>query len=223
METKTKVNAAAQEAAAPQTVATATTSTETAKPATAAKITIVTRKVPKKRAAAAAKPVKVAKRLVGDLVFIATISYNHWRSFVSNLLNTTLITGAVHTASLTEDMEVIELETPVAAFRADETVLTHKTKTGEEVNTIWAGHIAVKPENVAKVTAQLNAITETNKALPLAEQDIVLWNMLETPINVPAKPRAPRKPKASAEVSTEVVSTEVATEVAEEVTEEVVA
>ena len=88
---QTKGNAAAQVAAAPaaETVATATPSTSAVSTATVTRnITIVTRKVPKKRTTAATKTAKVAKRLVGDLVYIATVSYNHWRSFVANLLNT---------------------------------------------------------------------------------------------------------------------------------------
>ena len=176
--------AAVQETAAPadtQTVATATTPTETVNTATVA--TPLRKKMPpKKRVPAAEKAAKEAKRVTGVLVHIALVSYNHWRSFVNEIING-------------EDKESKKL----ARFVKDASAL----------NTKWGGYIGVAPENVDAVVAILADYTAANNAKPAAEQVIDMWSILEHFQTVEPKPRV-RKAKATAETTE--ATAEVATE-----------
>ena len=178
---KNKTGNAAAGAAAPtaQTVATATTSTETVNTATVA-TTLRKKMPPKKRVPAAEKAAKEAKRVTGVLVHIALVSYNHWRSFVNEIING-------------DDKESKKL----ARFVKDATAL----------NTKWGGYIGVAPENVDAVVAILADYTAANNAKPAAEQVIDMWSILEHFQTVEPKPRV-RKAKASTEVAAE--TTEVA-------------
>lgn len=196
MVTKTEGNTAAQVAAVPttenQTVATATPSIETVNTATVATLR---KKMPPKKRAAAAKESKEPKRLTGVLVYIALVSYNHWRSFVNDIIN-----GEDKTDKM------------IAAFRKDETAI-EGTKCG--------GYIATPAENVDEVLAILNGYTTANNAKPANEQVIDMWSILEHFQTVEPKPRADRKPKAE-EATTE-VTTDVTTDATTEATAEVVA
>ena len=178
---KNKKGNAAAGAAAPtaQTVATATTSTETVNTATVA-TTLRKKMPPKKRVPAAEKAAKEAKRVTGVLVHIALVSYNHWRSFVNEIING-------------DDKESKKL----ARFVKDATAL----------NTKWGGYIGVAPENVDAVVAILADYTAANNAKPAAEQVIDMWSILEHFQTVEPKPRV-RKAKASTEAAAE--TTEVA-------------
>ena len=185
---KNKGNAAAQVAAAPaetQTVATATTSTETANAATVA-TTLRKKMPPKRRVPAAEKAPKEAKRVTGVLVHIALVSYNHWRSFVNEIING-------------EDKNSKKL----ARFVKDASAL----------NTKWGGYIGVATENVDAVVEILSAYTAANNAKPVAEQVIDMWQILEHFQTVEPKPRA-RKAKATPEANTSEApaATETATE-----------
>jgi len=226
MENKTtQGTAAAQEAAAPtdQTVATATTSTETGNTATVA-TTFAKKMPPKKRVSAAIKEPKEPKRLTGSLVYIALVSYNHWRNFVNAIING-------------ENKD----EKMIATFRKDETAIE---------GTKWGGYIATPAKNVEEVLSKLNDWTAINNSKPIYDgksvvtnqedfQAIEMWSILEHFQTVESKPRAERKPKAStaveatteattsevetAEVTAEVETTEVTTEVETTETSEVVA
>jgi len=195
--TTTKGTAAAQEAAAPtaQTVgrmASPTTSTETGNTATVATPIFRTTKKqpPRKRLPAAEKAPKEPKRVTGVLVHIASVSYNHWRLFVNEIING-------------EDKDAKKL----ARFVKDESALDTK----------WGGFIGVSPEHKDEVLAILNAWTAENNAKPVNEQAIDLWAVLEHFQTVEPKPRV-RKTKAEKEAekaaaaSTEAPATEATTE-----------
>ena len=189
MEKQTQGIAAAQEAAAPttnQTVATATPSTETVNTATVANIT--KKMPPKKRVTAAAKTPKEPKRLTGVLVYIASVSNNHWRSFVNEIVN-----GEDKTDKM------------IATFRKDETAIT---------GTKWGGYIATPAENVEEVLAILNGYTADNNAKIPTEQVIDMWSILEHFQEVAPKPRTDRKPKVKAETPATEITTETIVEVA---------
>jgi hypothetical protein len=201
MATKTKGNAAAQEAAAPAPTA----AVENTAPV--AKFKISAKALPKVRIAKE-KAQKEPKRLTGPLTMIALVSYNHWRQFVNFGING-------------EDETVL----PLATFRKAEGALKHRTKDGEIVDTKWGGYIAVPPANVEVVTQLLNDFTAAQSAKPEGERElgIALWEMLETPFTVEPSPRKPRAKKVKAETTEAVAetatetteATEVATEVAE--------
>ena len=192
--TTTKGTAAAQEAAAPtaQTVAPATTSTETGNTATVATPIFRTTKKqpPRKRLPAAEKAPKEPKRVTGVLVHVASVSYNHWRLFVNEIING-------------EDKDAKKL----ARFVKDESALDTK----------WGGFIGVSPEHKDEVLAILNAWTAENNAKPVNEQAIDIWAVLEHFQTVEPKPRV-RKTKAEKEAekdaaaSTEAPATEATTE-----------
>lgn len=118
---------------------------------------------------------KVAKRVTGVLIYVATTTYNNWRQVVNKLLNG-------------------EDETKIARlvkFSAEEVEQT------DSIN--WAGHIATTPENVEEVIALLNGYVEM---YPTDKYDS-LFTMLETFREVQPTPRV-RKPKAeNAENTTE--------------------
>jgi hypothetical protein len=148
------------------------------------------------KAPKAAKEVKEPKRLTGVLVRVGTCSYNHWRQYVNEGINSNVAEGAV----------------PLACWRkpeADEAQLPHK----------WDGYISVAPAHVEAVVAALNAHTTSQNALPVEERTIVMWQMLEHFQTVEPKPRAPRTKKATAETEATETATTEATETATETTE----
>jgi len=181
--TITEGTAAAQEAAAPteQTVAPATTSTETGNTATVATPLFGTTKKqpPRKRLPATGKATTEPKRVTGVLVHIASVSYNHWRLFVNEIING-------------EDKDAKKL----ARFVKDESAL--KTK--------WGGFIGVSTEHKDEVLAILNTWTAENNAKPVSEQAIELWAVLEHFQTVAPKPRV-RKTKAEKEAEKAVEKT----------------
>lgn len=127
---------------------------------------------PIKREPKAKKEKTESKRISGVKVHVATITYNNWREYVNEMLNG-------------------EGSKRVASFVKDEAALNAK----------WGGYIATTPENADTLVATLNAWTAENNARPEGEQFVELWTMLEQFQTVEAKPRAPRKAKATAEVA----------------------
>ena len=180
--TITEGTAAAQEAAAPteQTVAPATTSTETGNTATVATPLFgTTKKQPPRKRLPATGKATTPKRVTGVLVHIASVSYNHWRLFVNEIING-------------EDKDAKKL----ARFVKDESAL--KTK--------WGGFIGVSTEHKDEVLAILNTWTAENNAKPVSEQAIELWAVLEHFQTVAPKPRV-RKTKAEKEAEKAVEKT----------------
>ena len=174
--------AAVQETAAlaEQTVANATTPTETGNTANVA--TMLLRKAPPKvRVQTQSEKVeKEAKRLTGNLLYIALVSHNHWRNYVNVIVN-----GQDKTDKM------------IACFRKDESAIP---------NLKCGGYIATTAENLDEVLGILKTYDEENMAKPLTTgpegRSINLWQILDHFQTVEAKPRAKKA------TSTEATSTE---------------
>ena len=175
MSKKTQATAAGQSSAAAKTTKTAPKGAAPANTGKTATATIEgAAKMPPKKRVAAPKVAKESKRVVGVTLNVATTTYNNWRNWIRFLLNG-------------NDKNV----PMIARF----------IKTKEAKGTEWGGYISTPAANVKAVVAKLEAFTASEAHLPVAEQSISMWTMLEHFTQAEPKVRAPRKAKATAEVT----------------------